>query len=165
MEGTMTIQPSMQRKFVVALTVFTLLTVPYASGFSPNPDWTSGIDAALDTTTAGKIYFFKGSHYSRFTDTTADSGYPLPMPGGWRGLPASWSSGIDAAVAFAPTQKIYLFKGNQYVRVTGTQVDPGYPLRLPGGWRGLPASWHSGIDAALYYEPTQKMYFFKGSQL
>jgi hypothetical protein len=34
----------------------------------------------------------------------------------------------------APTQKIYLFKGNQYVRITGTQVDPGYPLQLPGGW-------------------------------
>ena len=131
--------------------------IRYASAFISDPNWTSGIDAALDTTTAGKIYFFKGSHYSRFTDARVDSGYPVLMPGGWRGLPPSWSSGIDAAVAFAPTTKIYLFKGNQYVRLTGTQVDPGYPLRLPGGWRGLPTSWHSGIDAALDHEPTQKM--------
>jgi hypothetical protein len=155
---------SARRMFVGAVVVFTLGTAAFVAHLSSQQNWHSGIDAALDTTDAGKIYFFKGSQYLRFTDARADQGYPLPMPGGWRGLPASWRSGIDAAVAFAPTQKIYLFKGNEYVRLTGTQVDAGYPLRLPGGWRGLPTAWHTGIDAALYYEPTQKMYFFKGNQ-
>ena len=149
-------------RFIAVVSVLALLTLAYTSA-SP-PDWSSGIDAALDTTSAGKIYFFKGGHYARFTDTLVDDGYPQPMPGGWQGLPASWNSRIDAAVAYAPTQKVYLFKGNQYVRLTGTRVDPGYPLQLPGGWRGLPTSWHSGIDAALYYEPSQKMYLFKGGE-
>ncbi len=158
----MAIRLSTGNGFVAALSVLGLLSFTYAGAFSQ--DWNTGVDAALDTTSAGKIYFFKGHEYSRLTDTKVDPSYPLPMPGGWRGLPASWHSGIDAAVSYAPTEKIYLFKGRQYVRLTGTQVDPGYPLQLPGGWRGLPSSWHSGIDAALYYEPTQKIYMFKGSQ-
>jgi hypothetical protein len=29
----------------------------------------------------------------------------------------------------------YFFKGNQYARFTGTQLDANYPQRLPGGWQ------------------------------
>jgi hypothetical protein len=61
-------------------------------------------------------------------------------------------------------EKSYFFKGNQYVRLTGTKVDPGYPKSLPGGWRGLPTAWNSGIDAAFFLESKEKSYFFKGSQ-
>ena len=160
----MRLQPSARRMLFGTLVAVTLGMTASVSPLSSQQNWYSGIDAALDTTNAGKIYFFKGAQYLRFTGVRADEGYPVRMPGGWRGLPASWRSGIDAAVAFAPTQKVYLFKGNEYVRLTGTQVDPGYPLRLPGGWRGLPVAFHTGIDAALYYEPTRKMYLFKGSQ-
>ncbi len=54
------------------------------------------------------------------------------MPGGWKGLPASFSSGIDAAIF--RKGHTYFFKGNQYVRFTGTKLDSGYPVTLPGGW-------------------------------
>jgi hypothetical protein len=126
--------------------------------------WNTGIDAAIHYKPNGKNYFFKGKQYTRLTDTRVDPGYPKALPGGWSGLPASWKSGIDAALYHEPIGKVYFFKGKQYVRLTGTKVDPGYPRTLPGGWRGLPASWKSGIDAALYYEPTGKIYFFKGKQ-
>ena len=108
----MAIRLSTGNGFVAALSVLGLLSFTYAGAFSQ--DWNTGVDAALDTTSAGKIYFFKGHEYSRLTDTKVDPSYPLPMPGGWRGLPASWHSGIDAAVSYAPTEKIYLFKGRQY---------------------------------------------------
>ena len=78
------------------------------------------------------MYFFKGNQYVRLTGVEVDPGYPEALPGGWRGLPAAWWSGIDAAVFRAG--HTYFFKGNQYVRFTGTQLDANYPQRLPGGW-------------------------------
>lgn len=126
--------------------------------------WNTDHDAAINHHPRGKIYFFKLNQYTRLTDTKVDPNYPTSMPGGWQGLPTSWNSGIDAAVYHGQYNKVYFFKGNQYVRLTDIVVDSGYPRALPGGWQGLPASWHSGIDAALYYEPTGKLYFFKNNQ-
>jgi tetratricopeptide (TPR) repeat protein len=124
----------------------------------------TGIDAAMSLKPKEKNYFFKGNAYSRLSDTYADSNYPKAFPGEWSGLPEFWKSGIDAAIYHESKGKAYLFKGDEYIRLTETKVDPGYPRRLPGEWQGLPASWKSGIDAALYYEPNGKVYFFKGNQ-
>ena len=44
-----------------------------------------------------------------------DPGYPQPIAGNWPGLPASFTSGIDAAFWRESNNKIYFFKGNQYV--------------------------------------------------
>lgn len=126
--------------------------------------WFSGIDAAIFLKSNGKNYFFKDNQYLRLTGTTVDEGYPQRLPGGWEGLPASWNSGIDAAFFLRSNGKNYFFKGNQYVRLTGTKVDPGYPVRLPGGWEGLPVSWYSGIDAAIFLRSNGKTYFFKGNE-
>lgn len=54
------------------------------------------------------------------------------------------------AIHYPPTNKHYFFKGNEYVRLTGTKVDAGYPTKLPGGWVGMPADFVQGIDAATY---------------
>ena len=45
--------------------------------------------------------------------------------------------------------KIYFFRGDQYVRLTDTVVDPGYPRPIAGNWNGLPTEFAEGIDAAL----------------
>ena len=127
--------------------------------------WHSGIDAALYYVPTKKVYFFKGNEYARLTDTRVDANYPKPFPGGWSGLPSSWSSsGIDAAFFSRFNNKTYFFKGNEYARLTGTAVDANYPKPFPGGWRGLPSSWNTGIDAALYLESNKKTYFFKGNE-
>ena len=51
-----------------------------------------GIDAALWRESNGKIYFFKGSQYVRFSNVSdgVDAGYPKPIAGNWNGLPASF---------------------------------------------------------------------------
>ena len=91
----------------------------------------SNIDAALWRESNGKIYLFKGSQYVRLegSNATMDAGYPQPIAGNWNGLPASFTSGIDAAFWRESNNKIYFFKGNQYARLdTATAtMDAGVP--------------------------------------
>jgi hypothetical protein len=70
---------------------------------------------------------------------------------------------FDAAVV-APNDKLYLFRGPQYVRVTpGQGVDPGYPKPIVGNWGDWPDEFAGGIDAVMLYTD-DKLYFFKGSK-
>jgi hypothetical protein len=123
--------------------------------------FTSGIDAALWRQSNGRSYLFKGSQYVRLTGSKVDDGYPKPIAGNWKGLPSSFQAGIDAALWRGSNGKIYLFKGDQYVRLTETSVDAGYPKPIAGNWKGLPASFGSGIDSALWRESNSKIYFFR----
>lgn len=124
----------------------------------------SNIDAAIWRDDNKKVYFFKGDQYARLTDTTMDSGFPKPIAGNWNNMPASFASGIDAAVLRPANNRIYMFKGSQYVRLTGSTVDDGYPKSISGNWHGLPASFTSGIEAAVWRESNDKIYLFKGSE-
>ncbi|MBL8398255.1 MAG: hypothetical protein JNL84_08955 [Candidatus Accumulibacter sp.] len=136
-----------------------------ADGWNGLPaSFQSGIDAALWREDNKKVYFFKGDEYVRLSDTTADAGYPKPIAGSWTGLPASFESGIDAACWRKANNKIYLFKGSQYVRLTGATVDDGYPKSIAGNWQDLPASFQSGVDAVVWRESNDKIYMFKGSE-
>jgi dienelactone hydrolase len=139
---------------------------PIAGNWAGFPaSWSSAIDAAVNWGN-GKVYFFKGGRYLRYdiSDDKADRGYPRPIAGNWAGFPASWSSGIDAAVNWG-NGKVYFFKGDRYLRydVSGDKADPGYPRPIAGSWAGFPASWSSGIDAAVNWG-NGKVYFFKGDQ-
>ncbi len=119
---------------------------------------------------AGKCYLFKGDSYVRYdwaSDRT-DAGYPQKIANSWRGLPAAFASGIDAAIngqgRFAG--KCYLFKGDSYVRYdwASDRTDTGYPKKIAGNWPGLPADFASGIDAAINGQGrfAGKCYLFKG---
>ncbi|HHJ13677.1 MAG TPA: hypothetical protein ENJ79_04775 [Gammaproteobacteria bacterium] len=123
----------------------------------------NGIDAALMRESNGKIYFFKGSQYVRIgDDSKVEDGYPKPIAGNWKGLPTSFSQGIDAALWRESNGKIYFFKGDQYVRLTGSTVDSGYPKPIAGNWKGAPAAFNQGLDAVLMHKGNGKIYAFKG---
>lgn len=134
--------------------------------------FTSGIDATLNGQAqfGGKLYFFKGDKYVRYdwSNDRADAGYPKSIAGNWPGLPAGFTSGIDAAVSgvgpFAG--KAYFFKGDSYIRYdwSSDKADAGYPKKIAGLWHGLPAGFTSGIQAALNgrQDFAGKVYFFKG---
>ncbi len=128
----------------------------------------TGVDAALWRVSNSRMYLFSGPWYVRLTDTTSDGpedGYPRRIAGNWKGLPKSFRSGIDAALMRESNGKIYFFKGSQYVRIgNDSRVEAGYPKPIAGNWKGLPASFNNGIDAALWRESNEKIYFFKGSQ-
>ena len=145
------------------------------------------IDAAIYHN--GHSYFFSANMYSRFTGTKINQGYPREIKEGWKGLPDSFQEGIDAALLYPPTGQIYFFKDHEYVRFTpgsntmdweegrdelveneetnhqagkGFVVDAKYPQDLPGGWKGLPEDFTSGIDAAIYTNGLT--YFFRGNK-
>lgn len=105
------------------------------------------IDAALQLN--GATYFFIGNVYFRLHGSQVDKNYPLALPGGWKDLPKSFHSGIDAAFYHPKKKRSYFFKGNQYVRLNGTRVEPGYPKPITQ-WKGLPDDYRQGIEAAVY---------------
>ncbi|KQX59454.1 MULTISPECIES: hemopexin repeat-containing protein [unclassified Streptomyces] len=118
---------------------------------------------------AGKAYAFSGGDYFRYDDPAdrVDPDYPLPVGPGWPGLPAGegggpdWRTGIDAAVNWG-NGKLYLFKGDAYVRydITADRVDPGYPVKIADRWTGV---FPSGLDA-VSYPGGRYAYFFRGGQ-
>ncbi len=111
----------------------------------------------------GKAYFFRGSEYLRYDPVAdrTDAGYPKPIAGNWPGVPASFASGIDAAVRW-DNGKAYLFKGAGYLRydIAADKVDAGYPKSIAANWPGLAGA---KIDAVMRW-PNGKAYFFSGSK-
>jgi hypothetical protein len=163
-------EPQARIKWTWDVKVKAVNVTPFAgAAWGGLPDsWYKGIDAALMKHDNNKIYFFKGDQYARINGNNSkmDTGYPRPIAGNWKGLPASFNNGIDAALWRESNKKIYLFKGSQYVRVDPANytMDPGYPNPIAGNWKGMPTSFNNGIDAALWRESNGKIYFFKGDQ-
>ncbi len=116
----------------------------------------------------GKTYVTKGNEYVRYSDSnasTVDPGYPLPIEGNWGDLPDSFKSGFDSMTVM-PNGKIYVTKGNEYVRYSddnASTVDPGYPLPIEGNWGDLPDSFNCGFDS-MTVMPNGKIYVTKGNE-
>jgi hypothetical protein len=115
----------------------------------------------------GRAYFFVGDQYYRYTviRNAVDAGYPRPIAGNWPGMSeAGFATGVDAAVNW-DGNKVYFFKGGQYVRydLALDKVDPGYPKPITGNWPGVAGGFETGIDDAVNYG-NGKVYFFRGNQ-
>ncbi|MET8750369.1 hemopexin repeat-containing protein [Streptomyces sp. NPDC004667] len=118
---------------------------------------------------AGKAFAFTGGDYRRYDDPSdrVDPGYPLAIGPQWPGLPTGggggpdWRTGIDAAVNWG-NGKLYLFKGDSYVRydITADRVDPGFPVRIADRWTGV---FPANLDAVAY-PGGRYAYFFRGGQ-
>jgi hypothetical protein len=99
-----------------------------------------------------QVFFFKDAVYTSFDlgRGQADEDYLVAIADGWRGLgDVGFERGIDAAVNWE-NGKIYLFKGDRYVRydTAADQMDDGYPLSVADGWRGLASlGFADGLDA------------------
>ncbi|QNL48159.1 hypothetical protein H8S90_15260 [Olivibacter sp. SDN3] len=127
-----------------------------------------GVNASFARAYNKKIYLFFGRHYARLSEGSPylDSGYPKPIAGNWKGLPKSFEAGIDAVFQHLSDEKIYIFKGDQYLRYSSIPkgVDPGYPKPIAGNWKGLPKSFEAGIDTVFQRQSDGKIYIFKGDQ-
>lgn len=138
-------------------------------GFPAN--FQNGVDAAIWNHNLDKVYFFKGSEYIRVDPNNAwnvEAGYPKPIAGNWPGMPADFATGIDAAFWATKNNRVYIFKGDKYVRVNpnaGWNVEAGYPKPIDGNWNGLNDSFKEGIDAALMCGKNDKLYFFKKNRI
>ena len=83
-----------------------------------------GLPVTLDasfTWTNGRVYFFKGSQYWRFsTPGQLDPGYPKTLSDGFEGIP----NNVDAALVWAANSKIYFFKGEESLRQRSDRKSP-----------------------------------------
>eukprot|EP00092_Neocalanus_flemingeri_P054814 GFUD01064627.1.p1 GENE.GFUD01064627.1~~GFUD01064627.1.p1 ORF type:complete len:281 (-),score=72.18 GFUD01064627.1:90-866(-) len=69
------------------------------------------------------------------------------------------SSKIDAIVQTSDGTS-YVFKGDNYWKLTSDRVAPGYPRKISQDWPGLPGN----IDSALTWKKNGVTFFFKGDQ-
>ena len=127
-----------------------------------------GFDAIVNNSKNGRIYAFLGDSYIRFSNLSngMDAGYPKPIAGHWKNLPSEFEEGIDAALWREENQRIYLFKGDQYVRIDPDNftMDVTYPKPIAGHWKNLPSEFEEGIDAALGHKDNNSVYLFKGDK-
>lgn len=124
--------------------------------------WNSGIQAAVRCEAQKKTYFFKDREYFSIQNGYAVFDLPKKLPGEFNNLPSYFHSNIDAGTYISSTHQMYLFKGNQYVRLINNRVEAGYPKKLPGEFTQLPKSFCSDLDAVMYREGS--VYFFKSGQ-
>jgi hypothetical protein len=128
-----------------------------------NDEFAARIDAACTGTDS--IYLFRNESYVTFSeDLTKSASPPRSIATDWPGLPSSFVSKIDAAFTDA-AGRIYLFRGDQYVRFSNrtSGVDAGYPEPIANRWQGMPDSFNSGIDAA-FMTHDGATWFFRGPE-
>lgn len=110
--------------------------------------------------------------YARLSNVTVLRGYPKNMPGGWKNIPIDWRQNLDAAF-FDSTRirsssgteynDIFLFKGDEVLKLNGVTAVSGYPKKIAQEFPLLPAGWTSNFDAA--YERWDKaIVLIKGGQ-
>jgi len=126
--------------------------------------WASGFDAVMPWPN-GKVYFFRGATFLRYTPGQGvDAGYPRPVYGNWQGWPTGWETGIDAAFYLPDKGKAYFFRDSEYLRYTpGQGVDNDYPKKIVGNWINWPGRWAKGVDTGLLWT-NDKIYFFRGNE-
>jgi hypothetical protein len=124
--------------------------------------WNTGIDAALRCEPAKKTIFFKEREYFIIQNGYPVDAFPRKLPGEFKNLPKYFHSNIDAAVYLSSNHRMYLFKGNQYVRIKNSKIEQGYPKKLPGEFKELPKAFCSDIDAVLFYKG--ETFFYKNGQ-
>lgn len=112
----------------------------------------------------GLAYFTSVDRYLRYdldpaVDRVAD-GYPKKIAEGWGGIvDAGFTSGLDAGLDLG-AGKLYLFRGDQYVRTTiaagANVVDPDYPKPIGENWPGL-ADHGFGINRSGPYSDNRRI--------
>ena len=88
---------------------------------------------------------------------------PPQAAGPWRGMPARFNDGIDAALV-RDIGRMYFFLDAQYVRFDDlTSGMKAGPITTSGNFHGMPADFARGIDAACTNSAGQ-IYFFRDNR-
>ncbi|WP_340201434.1 hypothetical protein [Ascidiimonas sp. W6] len=134
------------------------------TGGTPTAPKQKNITAAV-THTNGHIYFFSGNEYLKWNLAVGASKVRSLGVDGWKSLPNQFKSGIDASIVHPKNKNIYFFKGNKYcIWQPGKGLISRVKTLGVSGWKSLPQSFKSGIDAAVVHPTNKHIYFFKGNK-
>uniref|UniRef100_A0A7N5JVG8 Stromelysin-1 n=1 Tax=Ailuropoda melanoleuca TaxID=9646 RepID=A0A7N5JVG8_AILME len=95
-------------------------------------------------------------HFWRKSLRTLEPGFYL-ISSFWPSLP----SGLDAAYEETSKDIVFVFKGNQFWAIRGTEAQAGYPKSIHT--LGFPSTFRK-IDAAVFDKEKKKTYFFVGDK-
>ncbi|WP_266202453.1 hemopexin repeat-containing protein [Pontibacter kalidii] len=104
-------------------------------------NWQSGfLDAAFFHPKSREIFLFKGEEYLQLSarNHSIAAGFPKKINTFVPDWPFAWGSGdLDAADYNSKENKIYLFRGKEYVIISGDKapkLEPGYPKKIELAW-------------------------------
>jgi hypothetical protein len=138
-------------------------------GLTSLPDnFQYGIDAVLKGRD-GRLYVFKDQQYLR-----SDQATPQPIATFWGKVnnnflpidPADSSPVLLDAAFISPNGRLYVFKGNQYIRYSNPEqdlVDEGFPKSIQDNWGNLPVEFEQSISGGFVFEG--KTYLLKDSEI
>ncbi|XP_003992355.2 stromelysin-2 [Felis catus] len=122
----------------------------------PEPGTPATCDPALSfdavSSLRGEILFFKDRYFWRRSRWNLEPEFHL-ISTFWPSLP----SGLDAAYEVNNKDTVFVFKGNHFWAIRGTEVQAGYPKDIHT--LGFPPALGK-IDAAVSDEEKKKTYFF-----
>uniref|UniRef100_G1LUK6 Stromelysin-1 n=1 Tax=Ailuropoda melanoleuca TaxID=9646 RepID=G1LUK6_AILME len=125
----------------------------------PGPETPAACDPSLSfdaiSTLRGEILFFKDRHFWRKSLRTLEPGFYL-ISSFWPSLP----SGLDAAYEETSKDIVFVFKGNQFWAIRGTEAQAGYPKSIHTPVFPTVRK----IDAAIFDKEKKKTYFFVGDK-
>ncbi|XP_062950411.1 stromelysin-2 [Cynocephalus volans] len=131
------------------------LTMPTES-VPPGPETPTMCDPALSfdaiSTLRGEILLFKDRYFWRRSHWNPEPALNL-ISAFWPSLP----SNLDAAYEVKSKDTVFMFKGNMFWAVRGTEVQAGYPRSIHT--LGFPPTIRK-IDAAFSDKEKKKTYFF-----
>ncbi len=111
-------------------------------------EFRDGIDAAARDADGG-VHVFHGKDYLRADLAPA---VVRPVATVWGHVRSEFGQGLPLDAAFtAPAGELYVFRGDQYCRYSGTDLtlaDPGFPRTISDDWGDLPPEFEAGIDGA-----------------
>jgi len=99
-------------------------------------------------------------------DSANNVATPQPIPRVLVTWPKKWGKGYpDAAYYDQHNDKLYLFKGSEYITTTGYKTKQAEPMPIETNYtENWPFQWGTGnIDAAFYRAGNSETYLYRGT--
>lgn len=119
------------------------------------------IDAACYFPNVDQLFVFNEDHYIRYSNVYEgyDENYPRPVSAGWEGVPSDFKESPNAVLYLDQINMVLFIKEGKCIAFANGEATQIHPLDEI--FPNMPIEFYSGVDAAVWIENDNRIYFFK----